>query len=203
MIKTLIFDFGDVFINLDKEGAMHQALKLFGLESFPEELIAINSLYEQGLISTPEFIDFYRDNFPELTEEDILDAWNCILKDFPKKRLEFIQKLANEQDYQLILLSNTNDLHIKWIQENIPFYIDFKNCFNKFYLSHEIGLRKPNSDIFTFVLNENNLEANSCLFIDDTKENTDAASKMGFNVWNIDEKSEDIVHLFTLKEELF
>jgi putative hydrolase of the HAD superfamily len=203
MIKTLIFDFGDVFINLDKEGAMNNALKLFGLESFPEELIAINSLFEQGIISTPEFIEFYRDNFPELTEEDILYAWNGILKDFPKKRLEFIQKLAEEQDYQLILLSNTNDLHIKWIQEIIPFYNDFKNCFNKFYLSHEIGLRKPNTDIFQFVLHDNNLEANSCLFIDDTKENTDMASKMGFHVWNIDEKSEDVVHLFTLKEKLF
>ena len=34
MVKTLIFDFGDVFINLDKEGAMLNALDLFKLESF-------------------------------------------------------------------------------------------------------------------------------------------------------------------------
>lgn len=203
MLKTLIFDFGDVFINLDKQGAMKNALSLFELETFPEELIAINSLYEQGLISTLEFIEFYQDNFPGLTEESILDAWNCILKDFPKQRLDFIQKLAEEKNYQLILLSNTNMLHINWIKDNVSFYEDFKKCFHQFYLSHEIGLRKPSKNIYQFVLDNNNIEASSCLFIDDTKENTDTAFKMGFHVWNIDENSEDVINLFEIKKELF
>ena len=48
MIKTLIFDFGDVFINLDKEGAMKNALNLFGLETFSDEMVAFNSLYEHA-----------------------------------------------------------------------------------------------------------------------------------------------------------
>ena len=103
-IKTIIFDFGDVFINLDKEGAMQNALTLFDLEEFPEDLIAINTLYEQGLISSEEFLEFYTDNFPELSEKDIIDAWNFILKDFPKERLEFLQKLKEENKFKLILL---------------------------------------------------------------------------------------------------
>jgi putative hydrolase of the HAD superfamily len=203
MINTLIFDFGDVFINLDKDGAMKNALNLFELESFPEELIAINSLYEQGLLSTEEFIEFYEDNFSNLTQEIILEAWNYILKDFPKHRLDFIQNLAKEKKYKLILLSNTNELHINWIKEDVNFYEDFKNCFHQFYLSHEIGLRKPNANIFQFVIEQNNLTPESCLFIDDTKENTDMASKIGFSTWNIDETSEDVVNLFEIKKELF
>lgn len=203
MINTLIFDFGDVFINLDKDGAMKNALNLFELESFPEELIAINSLYEQGLLSTEEFIEFYEDNFPNLTQEIILEAWNYILKDFPKHRLDFIQNLAKEKKYKLILLSNTNELHINWIKEDVNFYEDFKNCFHQFYLSHEIGLRKPNANIFQFVIEQNNLKPESCLFIDDTKENTDMASEIGFSTWNIDETSEDVVNLFEIKKELF
>lgn len=203
MINTLIFDFGDVFINLDKVGAMKKALNLFELESFPEELIAINSLYEQGLLSTEEFIEFYQDNFPHLSKEIILETWNCILKDFPKHRLDFIQNLAKEKKYNLILLSNTNELHISWIKSNVSFYENFKNCFHKFYLSHEIGLRKPNANIFQFVLEQDNLKPESCLFIDDTKENTDMASQMGFITWHIDETSEDIVNLFEIKKELF
>ncbi|WP_250432656.1 HAD family hydrolase [Hanstruepera flava] len=202
-IKTLVFDFGDVFINLDKEGAMQHALNIFELDIFPEGLIAINSLYERGLIATEEFLEFYLDNFPELSRETVLDAWNGILKDFPNYRLEFIQKLAQEKEYQLILLSNTNELHINWIKENIAFYEKFKSCFDQFYLSHEIGLRKPNADIFQFVLNENQLKANECLFIDDTKDNTDRAQEMGFHIWNIDETSEDIIDLFSLKKHLF
>jgi putative hydrolase of the HAD superfamily len=203
MIKTLIFDFGDVFINLDKEGAMKHALKNFKLDKLSEEMIAFNSLYEQGLISTEEFIEFYLENFPNLDEEDILYSWNCILKDFPEHRLNFIKKLSLEKKFNLILLSNTNELHIDWIKERVSFYEDFKNCFNKFYLSHEIQLRKPDTSIYNFVLEENNLNPEECLFIDDTIENTEAAKLLGINVWNIDETKQDIVDLFTLKKEFF
>lgn len=203
MIKNLIFDFGDVFINLDKAGAMQNALQTFEVETLPEELVAINTLYEQGLISTEEFLDFYQENFPKLTEVEIIDAWNFILKDFPRKRLEFIQQLAAEKKYTLILLSNTNELHINNIKENVAFYEDFKKCFDAFYLSHEIQLRKPNANIYEFVLEENKLKAEESFFIDDTLENTEAAKQLGIHVWNIDETKEDISQLFSLHKDLF
>ena len=203
MIKTIIFDFGDVFINLDKEGAMKNVLELFEVDELPEDIIAINTLYEQGLLSTVEFLEFYTENFPKLSKNEIIEAWNFIICDFPPKRLAFIKQLAKDKKYNLILLSNTNDLHIHCIKKHIAFYDDFKNAFNKFYLSHEIMLRKPNADIFEFVLKENKLKANECLFIDDTKENTDTASQLGIHVWNNDPKIEDIVDLFTIKSELF
>jgi len=202
-IKTIIFDFGDVFINLDKQGAMQNAHELFEVDELPEELVAINTLYEQGLISTEEFLDFYTENFPKLSKSEIIDAWNIILKDFPKERLDFIKPLSEEKQYKLILLSNTNDLHIKWIIENVPFFNEFKSYFNAFHLSHEINLRKPNADIYEFVLKENHLKPEECLFIDDTKANTDAASKLGIHVWNIDETKQDIIHLFTVNNHLF
>lgn len=203
MIKTIIFDFGDVFINLDKEGAMQNALELFEMETLSEDLIAVNTLYEQGLMSTEEFVTFYTENFPKLTKKEIIEAWNYIICDFPPKRLDFITQLAKDKKYNLILLSNTNELHIDCIKEQVSFYQDFKSCFNNFYLSHEIMLRKPNADIFKFVLNKNNLKAEDCLFIDDTKENTDAAAKLGINVWNNNPKTEDVIDLFTIKSELF
>ena len=203
MIKTLIFDFGDVFINLDKQGAMQNALDLFDLKQFDSDMIETNIQYEVGNISTLEFIDFYKTKFPNLNETEICAAWNYIIKDFPTYRLEFIKDLAEKKDYQLILLSNTNDMHINYIKEQVSFYEDFKACFNVFYLSQKIHLRKPNADIFQFVLKENNLVANECLFIDDTKENTDTAKKLGFHTWNIDETKEDVINLFSIKKELF
>lgn len=199
MIKTIIFDFGDVFINLDKEGAMQNALNLFELEKFSEEMIAFNTLYEQGLISTDEFIEFYLENFPGLSREQIMDAWQYILKDFPMQRLDFIQQLATDKKYKLILLSNTNELHINWIKDNVAFYGDFKNSFDAFYLSHEINLRKPNSDIYQFVLDTHGIKAEETLFIDDTEENTLAASKLGIHTWLIDPFKDDITKLFELK----
>ncbi|MBC3848042.1 HAD family phosphatase [Winogradskyella echinorum] len=203
MIKTLIFDFGDVFINLDKQGAMQNALNLFNLEFFEADMVETNMQYEIGRISTSEFIAFYKSMFQNLNETDIVNAWNYIIKDFPEYRLDFIKNLAQEKEFKLILLSNTNDLHIDFIKHNVPFYDDFKNCFDVFYLSQEIHLRKPNADIFEFVLKENNLIANDCLFIDDTKENTDTADRLGLHTWNIDETSEDVIDLFKIKKERF
>jgi putative hydrolase of the HAD superfamily len=203
MIKTIIFDFGDVFINLDKKGALRRALTLFKTDSFPEDMVTINNLYEKGLISTADFITFYKGKFPKITDDKIIEIWNCIIKDFPTYRLDFLKNLAEEKKYNLILLSNTNELHINWVKTHIPFYKQFKNYFDVFYLSHEIHLSKPSPEIFQFLLRNNNLLARECLFIDDTQIHTITAKQLGIHTWHINPKTEDIVDLFKIKKELF
>jgi putative hydrolase of the HAD superfamily len=203
MIKTLIFDFGNVFLNLDLERTKQDILNRLEIEVFPDEILAFNHLYEQGLITTDEFLEFYEDNFPKHSKQDFIQLWNAILKDFPKHRLSFIQKLASEKKYKLILLSNTNELHIKWVKDYIPFYESFKTCFDVFYLSHEIGLRKPDRAIFEFVLNKNHINPKECLFVDDTLEHIQSASQLGIHTWNINPKQDEIADLFTVKSHLF
>lgn len=203
MIKTIIFDFGNVFINLDIDEAAQRALTLFKADVFSDQTIANNNLYEQGLITTTDFIKFYRKKFPTITESEIIETWNSILKDFPVNRLEFLKTLSKEKKYTLILLSNTNELHINWVKEHIPFYNEFKNCFDAFYLSYETQLRKPNTEIFQFALDQNNLVVEECLFIDDIKENIETASKLGFKTWNLNPTTEDVADLFKIKKELF
>lgn len=203
MIKTIIFDFGNVFINLDIEGAIKHTFNEFKIEAFSEEMTAFNSFYEQGLISTEEFIEFYSENFPNLSNDELIDIWNFMLKDFPEHRLEFLKQLKAASKYKLILLSNTNELHINWIKKQVPFYDVFKNCFDAFYLSHEINLRKPNRNVFDFVLKENKLNANECLFIDDNNDNCHTAKLLGIETWHINPKTEDISNLFKTKNSLF
>lgn len=203
MIKNIIFDFGDVFINLDKKGAMENALNIFKMDELPDEIHAVNSLYEQGLMSSDEFLEFYMDNFPHLDRDSLLDSWNYILRDFPLHRLEFLEKLVADKKYKLILLSNTNEFHIDWIKENVNFYEEFKALFDAFYLSHEIELRKPNANIYEFVLKQNNIKAEESLFIDDTEENISSASKLGIHTWHINPETEDITTLFSAKKGLF
>ncbi|MHA7058991.1 HAD family hydrolase [Aquimarina sp. M1] len=202
MIRTIIFDFGDVFINLDKPATIKELSEL-GITAVSKELGTINELYETGDISTLDFINYYQKLLPKVSAEQIKNAWNAILKDFPKHRLEFIEKLAAEKKYKLILLSNTNELHINWIKENISFYSNFRSCFDDFYLSYEIHLRKPNPDIFRFVLETHNLTPSETLFIDDTLANTLTAQKLGMHIWNNNPKNEDITNLFTVKSTLF
>lgn len=203
MIKTLIFDFGNVFINLNIEAAQKHALEAFQVESLSEEMLGFNSFYEQGLISTDEFIEFYTENFPKLSKETLVDIWNNMLKDFPKYRLDFLKDIQQSSKYNLILLSNTNALHIEYIKTHVPFFEAFKNCFDRFYLSHEINLIKPNPDIFEFVLNENKLEAEECLFIDDNADNIETAKGMNIKTWHINPETEDVINLFETKNSLF
>ncbi|QXP62571.1 HAD-IA family hydrolase [Polaribacter sp. HaHaR_3_91] len=203
MIKNIIFDFGDIFINLDKKRFAKELLDL-GISQEAEVNLPILNEYEMGLISTEEFVAFFEAKF-NVSKEKLVKAWNSILLDFPKNRLKFIQELAESKKYRLFLLSNTNDLHISWIQNNVgsEFYNSFKICFEQFYLTHEIHLRKPNVNIYEFVLNENNLIAEETLFIDDTKENTVSANILGIHTWNLIPGEEEVTELFTKKENLF
>lgn len=201
MIKNIIFDFGDIFINLDKQ-ATYRALAKLGVTNISDEMMQVYHQYEMGLIATEDFIKHFKLKF-ELEKEDLVQAWNAILLDFPKYRLDFIKQLAISKKYRLFLLSNTNELHISSIKNSVgdDFYNEFKSCFERFYLSHEIHLRKPNEDIFEFVLSENNLKPQETYFIDDTEENTETASKLGIYTWNLQPKKEDIINL--LKKEVF
>lgn len=202
MIKTIIFDFGDVFINLDKPATLRE-LEKWKIKDLPENILHINKEYEMGLVSSEVFLTSYRDTFSTLSHNEITASWNAILIDFPKYRYKFLQKLSEEKKYKLILLSNTNEIHIEWVRQNVPFFEDFKSCFDAFYLSHEINLRKPNLDIYEFVLNKHELKAEECLFIDDTSENTEAAAKLGIHVWNLEPTREDVIDLFTTNKALF
>jgi len=204
MIKTLIFDFGDVFINLNKASTLIE-LKKLGVTSFTEKMLQFNIQYETGQINTETFISSYLELFPNQSGEQLSAAWNAIILDFPVYRLEFIEKLSKSKEYQLILLSNTNDLHIEKVIENMGLerYERFKKCFDAFYLSQEIHFRKPNADIYKFVMNTHHLIPNECLFIDDTKENTDTAEELEIHIWNINPENEDIIDLFSIQKELF
>ncbi|MFY0603342.1 MAG: HAD family phosphatase [Flavobacteriaceae bacterium] len=200
MIKNIVFDFGDVFINLDKEATIRELSKL-GV-SLTQEMYTVYFDYERGLITTDEFINAFQKLYPGISKKNFVLAWNAILLDFPLHRMQFIKDLAASKKYRLFLLSNTNELHISWIQNDwgLELYNAFKNCFERFYLSHEIYLRKPNKDIYEFVLTKNDLKAEETIFIDDTNENTESAKKIGIKVWNIDPETEDVVDLPSQKE---
>jgi len=138
MIKNIIFDFGDIFINLDKEATL-KALAKFGIHEIGKESMKVAYRYEEGKISTEDFVAFFSRQL-KITKKDLIVAWNAILLDFPKDRLAFLKKLAESKKYRLFLLSNTNDLHISWIQNDWgeELYNEFKN--NPNVVSHTVKL---------------------------------------------------------------
>ncbi len=195
MIDTIIFNFGDVFINLDKE-ATPAALKKLGLEKWSSEIDSLNFNFEKGLISRNDFLLGLNKLVPNATQEEVLEAWNGVLLDFPMYRLEFLEKLSKK--YQLFLLSNTDSIHINHFKEKNgdEFYNRFYNCFKKVYFSYDLGMRKPDEEIYNFVIKENNLNPKSTLFVDDNFDNIEGAKKTGFQVWHLLKGKEDVIELF-------
>ncbi len=198
MIDTIIFDFGDIFINLDKQATIG-GLQRLGLSSWNEDLDQLNISFEKGQISRNNFLLGIQKHIPTATIEDILAAWNAVLLDFPLHRLEFLQLLS--QKYRLFLLSNTDAIHIDHFEqrEGASFYGDFYQCFEKVYFSYEMGMRKPDAEIYHALIRQHELSPKRTLFVDDKKDNTEAAKALGLQVWNLQVGQEDVIELFDKK----
>lgn len=198
MINTIIFDFGDVFINLEKQTSIEEFKKL-GLDGPNEDLLAHNDLFEKGKINELQFINSFLKYIPNAEIPEIIKAWNSVIGDFPLYRLEFLQMLSSK--YRLFLLTNTDSIHISRFEHKVgmSFYTDFYRCFEKVYYSYEMGMRKPDPEIFNSIVRKHDLSPKRTLFVDDKKDNTDVAESLGLNVWNLKVGKEDIVDLFDQK----
>ena len=198
MIDTIIFDFGDIFINLDKRATI-DGLEHLGLSSWNEDLDQLNISFEKGQISRDAFLLGIQKQIPNATIDEILMAWNAVLLDFPLYRLEFLQLLSKK--FRLFLLSNTDAIHIDHFEqrEGASFYGDFYQCFEKVYFSYEMGMRKPDAEIYTTLINRHELAPKRTLFVDDKKDNTDAAKALGLHVWNLQVGKEDVIELLDKK----
>jgi len=198
MINTIIFDFGDIFINLEKQAAIDEFKKL-GLDGPNAELLEMNDLFEKGQITELQFLEGFNKFLPNADILDVRKAWNSVIGEFPLYRLEFLQMLSHK--YRLFLLTNTDSIHISRFEHKVgvSFFSDFYQCFEKVYYSFEMGMRKPSEEIFNYIVKKHDLSPKRTLFIDDKKENTDAAEALGIQVWNLQVGEEDVVDLFEKK----
>ncbi|PCJ23347.1 MAG: haloacid dehalogenase [Flavobacteriales bacterium] len=199
-IKNIIFDLGDVIINLDQNKTILAFQKLFGNKfgEMEKDLRGNNILekYETAEISSDEFLSFFKTYNSTLTNQQIIATWNSILLDIPKERLELINQLSKE--YRIFLLSNTNDFHIEYIDNYVrnKFNIDnVAELFEKAYYSHEMGLRKPDSKIFLTIINDKNLVPKETLFIDDSEQHIISAKQLNLKTYHL-KSSETIVDIF-------
>lgn len=199
--KTIIFDLGGVFINLDFERANASFSQLFGVDFKPYYGHAAQSdifnNFEKGTLSAHEFAEHWRKIFnkPEVTNEQIFDAWNSLLIDWPVKRMNMLKK-AREY-YRIFLLSNNNIIHEEGCHKLAmqAGNTNLHGLFEKAYLSHEMGMRKPDAEIFERVIDEQNIDLKTTLFIDDSIQHIKGASKTGLQAYHLT-GTETITDLF-------
>ena len=185
-ITTIIFDLGGVILNLDQDRTL-RAFKRLGVDLEDiNEMSTIFSDFEVGKINANDFRQAIMTHLKgNATENEIDAAWNAMLLDLPTERLTYLKFLR--KNFNVHLLSNTNSIHIdafnKYLLDEHP-NLDWYAQFDKVYYSYEIGLRKPNKDIYEFVIQENNLKPHECLFIDDLKANLNGAGHVGMHtIW--------------------
>ena len=189
-IKTVIFDLGGVIYDVDYHKTIN-AFKALGIGRF-EEVYAkagqsdlFNDL-EVGKISRAVFIKRIKTlSGKDMTSSQIVNAWNRMLLGFMPDALACLKRLRST--YRVFLLSNTNEIHIQEIENRVgtAFFSDFCALFEKVYLSHELGLRKPHPEVFTHILDDQGLKADETLFIDDSIQHVQGAVKTGLHAHHL------------------
>jgi len=183
-INTIILDLGGVIIDLDYNRTAKAFVNL-GLNNFEDIYSKAKQSnlfddFEKGIISPDAFRSTLKEHLTEnVSDEQIDEAWNAMLIDIPVHRVEFIKQL--KQKYKVFLLSNTNAIHVirfTKMADAIFGKDNFLSLFDKYYLSCELGIRKPDAEIFERVISENNLELSKTLFIDDSIQHIDGAEKV-------------------------
>ncbi len=199
--KAIIFDLGGVIINLNYD-ATALAFKNTGIKNFDEvyskqKQERLFDDFEKGIISPAAFRDVLRTHIPEpVTDQEIDNAWDAMLLDIPPSRIKWLQELS--KNHRIFLLSNTNEIHIKaFTQILIDTYGEniFEKIFEKIYYSCRMKMRKPDAEIFEFVLKENNLFPHETLFVDDSEQHIKGAEKLGLNVYQLKTNEEIVTSL--------
>lgn len=184
-IRHIIFDLGGVLLNIDYD-LTEKAFIDAGVTNFGELYSQLKQSdlfdrWETGRMSREEFISAMQQaSSTPLTEAQVLHAWNAMLLDFPIRRLQILQQLRNY--YDLFLLSNTNEIHEEVFNNTLMTEYGIPNIgvfFDRAYMSHRVGLRKPMPEIFIRVMEENQLAPEATLFIDDSPQHIEAAQKLG------------------------
>lgn len=184
-IHAVIFDFGGVLINIDY-GATVQAFRNLGVKNIDgmysqAQQSSLFDALETGQISPQHFINRLLDYMPAGTSpNEVVDAWNAMILDVPKSSITLLEQLRAE-GRPIYLLSNTNALHIDLAYRRWQQVSDLRpeELFNHVYLSHEIGMRKPDPAIFTRVCLEQKLDPQTTLFIDDSVQHIEGARMAG------------------------
>lgn len=209
-IKNIVFDFGGVLLDLDYQRTYDALSRLLNVsfepDLLPDDVKKVLIDYETGHLQTESFIwNIQQWNKSNKTPQpvEIISAWNAMLIGWNPDKFAFL--MALKEKYSLYLLSNTNELHLNWVYNDLRDYhniIDFDHrFFTKTYYSHQIGMRKPNKDIFNFVIQDKKLNPSEILFIDDIEANVEGGKSAGWQTYHHD-PTEDLINICRNKLKL-
>jgi len=188
--EAYIFDLGGVIINLDIGRTIKQLANHAGLD--PETMVELYwgdtlfHAYERGEVTDTDFRNGIRDLLKvSLSDQQIDEAWNAMILDIPRERLNLLYQLKAESP--IFLLSNTNNIHLKKVNEAFEpaHYQSLDDYFVEAYYSHQVGMRKPGAVIYEKVLEDHQLDPSKTLFLDDNLDNLKGAQAVGLQTYQV------------------
>ena len=186
MVQHIIFDFGGVIYNIDftRSFAAFEQLGFTGFRQLYSQHNASDLFrkLEKGLIEPAAFYQELRDHTGvSVSDEQLRHAWNALLIDYRNATLDYLDRL--QKDYRLYLLSNTNRIHYDHFSAELQRLKgrSLESYFSRAWFSHEIHKRKPDTEIYEWVLADAGIDAADSLFIDDTSSNLPPAAALGIH----------------------
>jgi glucose-1-phosphatase len=188
-IDAVVFDIGRVLIDFSFDRAFEAAAvyaklspaeiraRLFGegdFAGYDRERDVVD--FECGRISAKEFHARVEKQLEcSIPYAAFVSAWNGIFTDEINSTIEILNALKSAGQVKVGILSNTNELHMNYLRERMPFFLTLGHV----YASHEIGARKPDAESYEHVLKEMGVRPERTVFIDDLPDNIAAAQKLG------------------------
>ena len=184
MIKNLIFDWGNVLIDVSME-RFAKSCEDYGIRFTEDEVNSTHKAgffleYEKGNLSDGESRDEIRARAAIiLSDEEIDSVWNRMLGNIPIEKLQLLCLLKDK--YNLYLLSNTNSIHWNTFSNKCFDYrgLNVDDFFKGIYLSYKLHTAKPESAIFRIAVADAGIDVRETLFIDDSSANCITAESLG------------------------
>ncbi|MCU0417250.1 MAG: HAD family phosphatase [Cytophagaceae bacterium] len=199
----LLFDLGAVIIPIDFSKTFRAFATLSGKSTEEIQQLYLHHqedtflAFEKGQIGNHQFFNQVRSLLqlsPTITNDQVVAAWNALLLDIPKERIERLQKL--QQQHTLCLLSNTNPIHIQEVNRILykcTGVAMLEDLFSHTFYSYDMGLVKPFPDIYRYVSHHQDCPLNTITFFDDHPDNVKGAAAVGIHSVTIT-PSYDILH---------
>lgn len=178
-INHLIFDLGNTLINFNLHLASERLSELFKVpEKEIYDFIFKSKFFvdfERGDIGPSELVSILNQQF----EQDLsVPSFDRIFSPIFSPRTEMIRLIDSlKEEYELSILSNTNILHSRYLEENYPFLQYFDHRFYSFALR----ALKPGAEIFQRVLSSSHSAPEEALFIDDIEMHVEGGKKAGID----------------------
>ena len=207
-IKTIIFDFGGVVTNSPIEGFK----KLENTHGYAKGLItSINmnnpnnnawAQSERGEINIDTFLSQFEKEALEIGQK--INANEILMQLYGSLRPIMVNKiisLAKSKKYKLICLTNV----LKGIKKFMPkereeAVNNIMSYFDVIYESYKIGMRKPESRIYEYIIENLAIIPNEAVFLDDLGMNLKTAKKLGINTIKVVDPEKSIKELDLLLE---